>query len=143
MFIRPKEDWIAILIVGFMAFLAAWCCDLAQAAEIPQDKAVNAILGEALHDDDSMLVMAHALRNRGHLGGVYGARVIRPYSDKLRAKALKAWKMSLSGDDPTRGADHWLSDYDLKHCRPERMAWRFKMVETLHQGQTHYFKGVK
>lgn len=113
---------------------------------LPDEVAVHAILGEALHDSESMRVMAHAIMNRyakrGDLMGVYGLRVpMSRFDGKLRARALKAYKTALLDKvDPTKGATHWLSDYDLKHCKPKLTKFRFKMTETLYQGQTHYYR---
>lgn len=117
-------------------------------AKVTDDEAIHAILGEALHDEESLKYMAHALKNRiairGDLKGVYGTKAdIGQWSDKLWQKASKAWFSAHLDSDVTDGATHWLSDYDLKHCRPERMAWRFKMIKTVYQGQTHYFKEIK
>lgn len=117
----------------------------AWANELTQEEAVRAITGEALHDSESMRYMAHALRNRfaikGDLKGVYGAKGASGHiGPNLWQGASKAWFMSAEEKDVTHGATHWLSDYDLAHCKPERMTWRFKMVETVYQGQTHYYR---
>lgn len=104
-----------------------------------------AVLGEALHDPESMRYMAHAVLNRGSLKGVYGYKVAlrTNYTPKIRLMASNSVeKARLEAVDPVKGADHWLSDYDLAHCRPEMMAWRHKMVETAYQGQTHYYREV-
>lgn len=107
-----------------------------------------AVLGEALHDPESMRYMAHAVINRvskkGSFKGIYGYKKAQGvnYSPKTRLGALKAVNNALvvGVSDPTFGATHWLSDYDLAHCRPQMMAWRFKMVETAYQGQTHFYR---
>ena len=71
--------------------------------------AVHAILGEARGEGyDGMYAVACALRNRGHLKGVYGLRArLHPNDLKLAPTALKAWKNSLCGKDVTHGATHW------------------------------------
>jgi hypothetical protein len=107
-----------------------------------------AVLGEALHDDESMRYMSHAVINRvrknGSFKGIYGFKgTLGQYPPKLRARALETVKKAMSEADVTGGADHWLSDYDLSHCKASRMAWRFKMVETVYQGQTHYYREVE
>lgn len=114
-------------------------------AEPTQAEVVRAILGEALHDQKSMDYMACALTNRirirGDLKGVYGAKAgTGHFGPILRSRAELALFNATHSPDVTHGATHWLSDWDLAHCRPERMAWRFKMVETVYQGQTHYYK---
>jgi hypothetical protein len=144
-----KYDFVAMgLLIGILAVIMVLfgSCDVAQAEPIPERQAVLAILGESLPDNASMVNMAHALRNRGSLKGVYGLKSAqgKVFSPKTYQRALKAWKganMPYSVDS-TKGATHWLSDYDLKHCKPSRMAWRFKMKETLYQGKTHYFKPI-
>src|SRR3990172_1601658 len=104
MFIRPKEDWITIGIVtiGAVIVFNLLGCGVTLAEVIPETLAVKAIIGEALHDDKSMLVMAHAIRNRvnsqkGSFKGIYGLRANIPgVTDKLRARARKAWFLSAS-----------------------------------------------
>ena len=110
-------------------------------AGIPAEQAVNAVIGEALHDEVSMDAMCHALRNRGSLRGVYGYKSGRRDSPKLHALGVKTWFASLKTPDVTKGATHWLSDYDLSHCKPRLTSFRFKMVETAYIGQTHFYKG--
>jgi hypothetical protein len=121
-------------------------CELALAGQIPDNLAVKAVYNEALHDSVSLDAMCHALRNRyvkiGDLRGVYGLRVDRPIPIKEWLKTKETWVKSAFTKDITKGATHWLSDYDLKHCKPSRMAWRFKMRETCYIGQTHFYKEV-
>lgn len=74
-------------------------------------RAVNAIIGEAEGEGYmGMLAIACAIRNRGHLRGVYGeksSRVLgKKYSPKTLELAKKAWKES-AVKDITNGADHW------------------------------------
>lgn len=148
---RPKkerytaEDYagmiVLCLILGVIMLCGATCAP-AHAEGIPDNLAVKAVYNEALHDPVSLDAMCHALRNRGDLRGVYGLRVSNPIPKISRLKTLKTWQGSLYTPDVTKGATHWLSDYDLTHCKPSRMAWRFKMKETLHQGQTHFYKEV-
>lgn len=109
---------------------------------------VRAILGEALHDQESMNVMAHAIKNRvakyGSFKGIYGVNVaLDDFDAKTRQRASNAWQMAFKTVDKTKGATHWLSDYDIKHCKKSLTAFRFKMTETLYQGQTHYYKELK
>lgn len=111
------------------------------------DLPVRAILGEALHDQESMNVMAHAIKNRvtkyGSFKGIYGVKVAFDFDTKTRQRASNAWQMAFKTVDKTKGATHWLSDYDIKHCKKSLTAFRFKMTETLYQGQTHYYKELK
>ena len=103
------------------------------------NEAIIAIYGEALHDYQSMYAIACALRNRhASLKGVYG-RLQHP-SEAMYQKAAKAWFESETGPDVVHGATNWLSDYDLKHCNPEKTAFRFWMKETAYIGKTHFYK---
>lgn len=113
---------------------------IGMAGEIPEDKAIKAILGEAGPSDEERLAIAFALRNRGTLKGVYGHQEAPTASDYQ--KAGKAWHTALNGlkNDPTHGADHWLSDWDLKNAKPRLTAFRFKMTETAYIGTTHFYR---
>lgn len=78
-------------------------------AEIDSTLAVRAILGEARGEGfEGMLAVACALRNRGHLKGVYGlkAPIKEKLSPEVRKAAAKAWKDSRRRD-VTHGATHW------------------------------------
>ena len=138
-----RYDYVAWAVLTAILAIVMLCfstCTPAQAEVIPDNLAVKAVYNEALHDTESLNAMCHALRNRGVLKGVYGLRSTNTISPKEYAKTLKTWQNSLYTPDVTKGATHWLSDYDLKHCKPSLMSWRFKMKETLYQGQTHYYK---
>ena len=137
MILRPKEDWIAIGIVTLVAILI---CSNAH-AQVDDYKATLAVIGEALPDYDSMYAIACAIRNRDTLKGVYGVnnKAAREASGDTFQLASKAWYMSDEGVDVVNGATHWLSDYDLKHCRPAMTNWRFKYIETAYIGKTHFY----
>lgn len=123
---------IAFIIWSFFIAGKVYC------AEIPEDKAVIAVYGEALHNYQAEYALACALRNRGSLKGVYG--VDQKPSEEGYQLASKAWNDSENGIDVTNGATHWLSDYDLEHCKPQFTEFRFKMKETLYQGRTHFYR---
>ena len=119
----------------------------AKTPEIDDSKAVYAVLGEAGQSYQERLVIAYALRNRGTLKGVYGYKraLGRSWtgSDWQNAsRAVFEAKNGTPSDDLTHGATHWLSDYDLKHCKPRLTAFRFKMVETAYISNTHFYKEV-
>ena len=121
------------------------------AEAVTSEQVSLAVLGEALHDPESMRYMAHAVINRvkekGSFKGIYGYdRALGVnYSPKTRLEASKAVNNALvvGASDPTLGATHWLSDYDLAHCKPSRMAWRYSMIETAYIGQTHFYREIK
>jgi hypothetical protein len=103
--------------VHSLVVIGVWCVMTAGAvfrldaapAEISNDKAVRAIVGEAANQGRcGMLAVAGAIRNRGTLRGVYGVK--NPIADKQPAyvwqRAREAWAMSAT-NDITRGATHW------------------------------------
>ena len=114
---------------------------VAHAEAIPSALAERAILGEALPNYEAMHDIASAIRNRGTLKGVYGVRSSNwdKASPKLRALASKAWASSATLDS-VNGANHWLSQYDLEHCKPSLTAFRFSMTETVYRHKTHFYR---
>ena len=110
---------------------------------IPEASAVRAILGEAGQSYEERLAIAFAIVNRGHLKGVYG-RLEAPTATQWQ-EGSRAWHTALNGleTDIVHGADHWLSDWDLKNAKPRLTAFRFKMKETAYIGSTHFYKEVR
>lgn len=99
---------IVIVVTAVILLAAALICNV-QAAEIPEDRAVRAIIGEASGEGyTGMLAIAGAIRNRGTLQGVYGvkAKHVDKQPQWVWGQARKAWKESAS-NDITSGADHW------------------------------------
>lgn len=124
---------------GVMMLALLLMSQVAYAEPISLDSAVKAILGEAGPSYAERRAIAFGLHNRGTLHGVYG-RLEAPTEADYQ-QACRAWfEAQESSLDPVMGADHWLSDYDLKHCRPSRTAFRFKMKETAYVGTTHFYK---
>jgi hypothetical protein len=79
------------------------------AGQLPDRAAIRAIVGEAANQGErGMLTLAGAMRNRGHLRGVYGLK--NPCADKqpawVWARAERAWAMSAT-NDLSHGATHW------------------------------------
>ena len=100
-----------ILVAG----LALAASAKALAAELPEAKAVRAILGEAGGTGfRGMLAVACALRHRGTFHGVYGLK--NPVVDKQPAWAWKlarrAWLASQTLDT-VAGANHWGNAQDV------------------------------
>lgn len=117
-------------------------CTLSGSAwAIPDSQAVKAVLGEAgglsAYEQGAI---CHALRNRGHLRGVYGLGSTTPRTDLERTIGLKMWVSSGVDEDYTKGATHWLSKWDLEHCRPSLIAWRNKMTITLKTEHFTFYK---
>lgn len=131
------------IIISLMLILS---CQSAYAGISEQDGTL-AILGEAGPRYEERLAIAFALQNRGTVQGVYGLRVAktRDYSGQDYQNASRAWNEAKNGAvaDVTKGSTHWLSDYDLKHCRKALTAFRFKMVETAYIGTTHFYREIK
>jgi hypothetical protein len=140
-------------------------CGVVRAEEIKESAAINAILGEARGEGEaSMLAHAHAIRNRGTLKGVYGAKAEHTYKvrrfdvhkkkmvthrvkevilPELYQRAAKAWHTSLDTPDPTDGATHWLSSQDIDKMmeKPKRWeTWNRELEPTLTVGNTTFYR---
>lgn len=79
-------------------------------------QAIRAIIGEyGKADLDGMGMIAHAIRNRGTLRGVYGlnAKHVDHEPKAIWKLATIAWEKSKTSPDPVFGADSWysISDY--------------------------------
>lgn len=79
---------------------------------VDNQKAIYAIIGEAENQGFmGMLAVAHAIRNRGTLHGVYGLSAPRVkhhlYTAKTYTAARQAWEQSAIDFDLTHGATHW------------------------------------
>jgi len=99
---------LTIFWIGFSTCLG-WFIPQAHAAEIPQDLAVKAIMGEASNQGyRGMLAVACAIRNRGTLAGVYGVKAKHIYKEPkwVWDMAAKAWQES-AHTDITGNATHW------------------------------------
>jgi len=99
------------LIIGYIVLLilliAIPLCFAAEA--IPDDLAIRAIIGEASSEGyPGMIAVACAIRNRGHLRGVYGlkAKHVDNEPQWVWDMARQAWRESTS-TDIVRGATHW------------------------------------
>lgn len=113
-------------VIVFLAIFSMTGCSESQASQIPEDRAVNALIGEAESlGYTGMLHIACSLRNRGHLRGVYGEKaprvVNRKYSPKTLQDARRAWADSAKVD-VTKGSDHWAS-------KALDQAWEKKMIK--------------
>ena len=102
---------------------------------------VKAVLGEArgcsAYEQEAI---ARATLNRGSLRGVYGYKAVLPtLGVKTRLRALNATKMAYK-EDITKGATHWLSSWDLAHCRESLIAWRHSMIITLKTEHFTFYK---
>lgn len=99
---RGIRNWalcLSLLIAG---------CSLAH-AEVPEEKAVRTIIGEAANQGYiGMVAVAEVLRTRGSLKGFYGYKA--PHVDKqpewVWKMARKAWEASKTSHY-AKGADHF------------------------------------
>lgn len=90
------------------------------------ENCIQAIVGEyAKYDYKGMGLMAHAIRNRGTLKGVFGfyAAHVQREPKNIWVNASLAWFESKTEKDPLHGADEWRSSQDVernrtpKHCK--------------------------
>jgi hypothetical protein len=87
---------------------------------------------------------ACALRNRGTVQGVYGLQHWKQHdSEKAWQRASRAWAESEYLRDTTFGATHWLSDYDMKHCRQGWKHWIKDYEKTTKVGETTFYRRKK
>jgi hypothetical protein len=114
------KRWVLLRILcGFMWVLMGFVSPIVSTSwasgTIPDTRAINAIIGEAEGEGAvGMEAVACAIRNRGHLKGVYGEKaprvVKRLYSDKIYILAKSAWVVSENVsrcDKLVHGATHW------------------------------------
>ena len=117
----PNPKWF---IPAVTIFTLLFC--LAFSTVKTENLNIRAIIGEASGEGyEGMLCVAAAIRNRGHLRGVYGvnAKHVDNEPPWVWRLAVIAWNESET-NDPTDGADHWGSiivDRD----------WIRKMEETM------------
>lgn len=123
---------------------AAW--NAPSASSLPEELAVRAILGESGRSYAEMRAVAWALANRGTFQGVYGLRRVSgdyrdergyAYDEERIQRAMRAWGEE-GGDN--HGADHWLSESDIRTCKPHLTAFRFRMREVGTWGTTRFYK---
>lgn len=133
-FIKPAVVTTALIVLLVSPAIAA----------INEVDAVHAILGESRDQGyKGMYAVACAIRNRGTLKGVHGAKAnVNDASPKIIQEAYKAWSLSEKGPDVTFGATNFLSDYDIRTAG-HKADWRFKMKETAYIFDTHFYMEKK
>jgi len=80
-------------------------------------QAIQAIVGEASNQShDTMVCVAHGIRNRGNLKGVYGVNASHNDSEPewVWLSARDAWNESLAEKDTVNGAKNWGTLDDLE-----------------------------
>lgn len=112
---RKFLDILIILAMGLCMSLAI--THIRKQVVITDKDYIDAIVGEASNQsEDTMICVAHALRNRRNLEGVYG------YHAKHNAKETKdtwykaalAWSLSAFESDTTQGSKNWGTIDDLE-----------------------------
>lgn len=102
------------------------------------DNCIRALVGEyAVQDYEGMKLMAHAIRNRKTLRGVYGFYGMHTLNEpkEIWQCAYVAWFDSVNEADPLNGASEWRSKKDIKnHGYPQG----FDLVKSY--GGILYFK---
>lgn len=105
------------------------------------ENCIRAMVGEyAVNDYYGMTLLAHALRNRGTLKGVYGfyAKHIKTEPKEIWMTASLAWFESKNFIDPVQGAKEWRSRQDIHRGKvPHKM----KLIK-VYSGM-YYFKPIK
>lgn len=140
-----KKSYLARLLTwarrgraAILAIALLCLCNAPAWAAIDDKLAVRAVMGEASGEGyRGMYAVSHAIRNRGHLRGVYGKRAKRIYKESWRVwrKAQAAWRASATGADPTRGATHWENVREFG-----RPYWAKSMRQTAVIGQHVFYK---
>lgn len=105
--------WVPFVLVFLIVVRIEW-------PKIDPNEAIPAIVGEASNQSQAtMICVAHALRNRGTLKGVNGARASHTWNEpeEVWEKARAAWDYSEDSNDPTHGAKNFgtLSDLNKLH----------------------------
>lgn len=114
----PKK-WIAIILLLISIGIVCLFSGCVMGQEIPDQKAIKAIIGEAENQGfEGLLAIAHAIRNRGNLKGVYGIHAPRVrhhlYSPEILREATQAWQQSAIDYDITHGSTGWGSIHDIQ-----------------------------
>ena len=139
-----KKHIIVMALLGVYCLIMGSCQTRPAHAEgLEPGKVLIGIVGEAggLGIDEQEAI-GRAIINRGTFKGVYGYdRASKAIIGlKTRQKAQKALNQAIRRDI-TGGATHWLSRWDLKHCRPSLIAWRKKMKVALVTKHFTFYKG--
>lgn len=128
--------WLSLsFLIMTLLILSAVIPKSTQAAEIPDNLAVRAIIGEASGEGyRGMLAVACGIRNRGTLHGVYGLNA--KHVDREPAwvwdLARKAWAESAT-KDIVNGSGDWES---IDYPRPY---WAKRMIITARIGKHQFY----
>lgn len=127
---RPSSVITGLMLLAFSP---------AAQAEVNPNQAILAIVGEA--EDQGLIGMTavgEAIRNRGHLKGVYGLKSprLKKAPKWVFSMARKAWEKS-SESNLVKGAQFWEStDFKTPY-------WAKGMTEVAHIGKHKFYREVK
>ena len=128
---------MVLRILVFTVTLWVIASTLVYGDEINETQAVRAIIGEASGEGlQGMTAVAEAIRNRGHLRGVYGstARHVDTEPRWVWELAREAWVNSRV-TNLVKGADHW--ENTKAFGEPY---WAKSMVKTAQVGSHSFYK---
>ena len=132
---RIKETVCGIgLLIAFCSIVGI---GYAQGVDLDEAQAVRAIIGEASGEGlMGMTAVAEAIRNRGHLRGVYGAtsRHVDTEPRWVWEMAREAWVNSRV-TNLVKGADHW--ENTKAFGEPY---WAKSMVKTAQVGSHSFYR---
>lgn len=137
--------WPMLFVAGLVVVMWIVSGCEAFAGQIREEDAVRAIVGEAAGECGrkraechGMLAVAHAIRNRGTLVGVYGLGASHSKTEPawVWKKARRAWAQASRqrSHDLTNGATHWEST-DFK-----RPTWSRDMIVTVRIGKHVFYR---
>lgn len=131
-----------IIGLAILIMLLFTSCSYASPVPLTDKTAILSIIGEAEAESQTgKIAIAEAIRNRGTLKGVYGARskrvINKLYTNKTYLLAKAAWFDSLN-TDYVKGADHWGSDSDIVKFKKE--SWFKNCKQTARIGNHSFFK---
>ena len=107
-------------------------------ANMPIEDILRSIVGEASGESfRGKVAVAEAIRNRGHLRGVYGLRAshIKSQPKQVWVDAKRAWEIS-KNSNYSKGATGWGNKKDLESFKKTK--W-WKNCEIVAQVGGHYF----
>lgn len=128
----------SFLILFFVPFFLISLWKLSSRKSVPEftDKnCIQAIVGEYGKEDIyGMKLIAHAIRNRGTLEGVYGfnAKHIHKEPKNVWVLASLAWYESAYEQDPLRGAHEWRSVNDVRKGHTPNQMWLVKIYNGMY-----------
>lgn len=134
---------VCLMACGMLIFwliLAFLLTRPAYSAQIPEDKAILAIIGEAESEPwEGKVAVAETIRRRGSLKGIFGLNSVRvkqkKYTRALYDQCKRAWEASRT-TNYSKGALGWGNAADVQIFK--RSKW-FRNCKIVKQIGKHYF----